>query len=197
MGLELQYIKDQTPISEEEKEGLLLFLDTNNELNEAEQKNITLAIEWTKKTSFYISDILSEEFLNRVHKNMFGDVWRWAGTYRKTNKNIGVDKFDISTELKKVFDDCRYWIENKTFNKDEIAIRLKHRIVLIHPYPNGNGRHSRLIGDILINKYFGLPVFSWSNNNLTNEGEARAKYLSALRKADNGNYEDLIIFARS
>lgn len=197
MGLTINYIADQTSISEEEKEGLLLPLDTTKELNEAEQKNILLAIEWTKKISPKIDELLSEEFIKRVHKKMFGDVWRWAGSYRKSNKNIGFDKFEISAELRKISEDCRYWIENNTFNEDEIAVRFKHRIVSIHPFPNGNGRHSRLMSDILIDRYFGKPLFSWSNKNLTSAGDARKLYLSSLRKADNGNYEDLVQFARS
>ena len=197
MGLELAYIEGQTPISEEEKEGLLITsIGVRAELDEFEQHNITNAIEWSRRISPGLDEILSEEFIKRVHKSMFGDVWGWAGQYRKTNKNIGVDTFDISVKLRELFDDCRYWIEHNKLTEDEIGVRFKHRIVLIHPFVNGNGRHSRLMGDIMISTYFKKPVFSWGSRNITKQGEGRTKYLTAIRKADTGSYDTLIEFAR-
>jgi Fic-DOC domain mobile mystery protein B len=198
MGLDLNYIEGQTPLSEEEKEGLKLrTVENRTDLDEAEQSNIVHAIEWTLHNSPKLPEILSEDYIKKVHKKMFGEVWKWAGAYRKTNKNLGVDKFEISTELRKVFDDCAFWIEHNTFSEEEIAIRFKHRIVLVHPFANGNGRHSRLLGDILISKFFRQPVFSWGSRSLIKKGEARASYLAALHKADEGNYQDLITFARN
>ncbi len=97
---------------------------------------------------------------------MFSDIWEWAGEFRNSNKNIGVDKFTIGIELKKLLDDCKYWIGNKIFSEDEIAVRLSHRMVLIHPFTNGNGRHSRLIADVLITKVFGKTYFTWGSKNL-------------------------------
>lgn len=197
MGLAFEYLEGQTPLREEEKEGLLPdSIGSRAELDEFEQQNIWDAREWLLRISPGLDEILSEEFIKRVHGKMFGDVWEWAGTYRSTNKNIGVDTFEISSELRKLFDDCRFWIGNKTMGDDEIAVRFKHRIVLVHPFANGNGRHSRLMGDILVNKYFKKPAFSWGAVNITKEGEARKKYLLAIRKADNGSYRDLIRFAR-
>ena len=128
---------------------------------------------------------------------MFKKVWRWAGTYRKSNKNIGVDKFEIPMQLRLLLDDTKYWIENKTFPEDEIALRFSHRLVKIHLFPNGNGRHSRLIADILINKGFGKDEFTWGSINLTHMGNVRTTYLNALKKADEGDYKDLLNFARS
>ena len=198
MGLEIKYIEGQTPLAEEENEGLIVrAIETRKELDEAEQRNIGNAIEWSLRISSQLDEILSEEFIKRVHRKMFDDVWKWAGSYRTTNKNLGVDKFDIPVELRKVSDDCKYWIENKSFTADEIAVRFKHRVVIVHPFANGNGRHSRLIGDILVNKYFKQPVFSWGSKSMIKPNDTREKYLSALRKADNGNYEDLIVFAKS
>ena len=192
------FSEGQTPLSEEEKEGILnLSIERREELDGAEQINIEKSLKWVRRISPKIDEILSEEFIKNIHKNMFDDVWNWAGLYRTTNKNPGCDKFEIGIELRKTFDDCRFWIENNTFTDDEIAVRLKHRIVLVHPFANGNGRHSRLMGDILISKYFKLPVFSWGGKDLSGTGEVRKKYLEALRKADNGKYEDLIAFARS
>ncbi|MFI5263212.1 MAG: mobile mystery protein B [Candidatus Kapaibacterium sp.] len=198
MGLTYHIPEGQTPLGEEEKEGILnLSIERREELDGAEQINIEKSLKWIRRISPKINEILSEEFIKTVHKNMFDDVWSWAGSYRTTNKNLGSDKFEIGIELRKTFDDCKFWIGNKTFIHDEIAVRLKHRIVVVHPFANGNGRHSRLMGDILINKYFKLPVFSWGGKDRSGSGEVRKKYLEALRKADNGKYEDLITFARS
>jgi Fic-DOC domain mobile mystery protein B len=145
MGLELEYTKGQTPIDEEEKAGLKIkSISTMGELDEFEQQNIEEAIQWTLKISPDAETVLSEAFINRVHKQMFGNVWDWAGTYRLSNKNMGVDYYHIRQELRTVLDDCKYWIKHEVFPPDEIAIRFKHALVSIHFYPNGNGRHSRL-----------------------------------------------------
>jgi Fic-DOC domain mobile mystery protein B len=197
MGLEFEYIPGQTPLDEDEKEGLKIHtITTRNELDEFEQLNIQKAVEWSIKRKFKLEYILTDEFIKELHKKMFGDVWNWAGEFRRTNKNIGADKYLIRTELKNLIDDCKYWIVHNTFTSDEIAIRFSHRIVKTHLFPNGNGRHSRLIADIIINHGFGGKVFSWGRTNLTNASEARTIYLKALREADDGNYESLIKFAR-
>jgi Fic-DOC domain mobile mystery protein B len=197
MGLDLNNIEGQTPLDEDEKEGLLIpTITTRGELDEFEQLGVEKANEWLLIKRFSINKILKEDFVKDLHKRMFNDIWRWAGEFRSTNKNIGVDKFMIGIELKNLFEDCIYWIENKTFSEDEIAVRLSHRMVLIHPFANGNGRHSRLMADILISKGFGNSYFTWGSVNLTREGEARTKYLEALRAADQNDYKPLIEFAR-
>jgi Fic-DOC domain mobile mystery protein B len=197
MGLNLEYIEGQTPIDEDEKEGLLIpTISTRGDLNEFEQVNIQQAIEWTIKDRFKMEEILTENFLLLVHRKMFGEVWEWAGRKRKTNKNIGVDKYEISSEIKKAIQDCRYWIDNKTFSADEIAIRFSHRIVQIHIFPNGNGRHSRLVADILISNVFSNPVFTWGRSDLSGAGFLRSEYLESIHHADDGNFESLIRFAR-
>lgn len=131
-----------------------------------------------------------------VHKRMFGSVWEWAGKKRKTNKNINVDKVQITVEIRKLIDDCRFWIENNTFRPDEIAIRFSHRLVKIHVFPNDNGRHSRLIADILISNVFNRPVFTWGHSDLGKKGSVRTEYLNAIYKADYDDYDSLIMFAR-
>ena len=148
-------------------------------------------------TDVKLDEILSEKFIQEVHKRMFGEVWKWAGKFRKSNKNIGVDKIQIPTELRKLFADCSYWIDHKVFEPDEIAIRFKHRLVQIHLFPNGNGRHSRLCADILISQGLKKPIFTWGSKNLSKRGELRKKYLEAIYAADSGDYELLIKFARS
>lgn len=198
MGLELNYINGQTPIDEDEKEGLLKkTISTRGELDEFEQLNIDEAKVWLLKTKLDLNKILSEEFIKELHSKMFGHVWRWAGSYRTSNKNIGVDKFEIPVQLKQLLDNTKYWIEHSTFSNDEIAIRFSHRLVQIHLFPNGNGRHSRLIADVLLTKGFGKSDFSWGSTNLSSASEARSKYLTALKQADEGDYSALIHFARS
>lgn len=197
MGLNLDYTDGQTPIDEDEKEGLLIkTISTLGELDEFEQLNVEKAIEWTLKRKLDCNKILTEDFVKGLHKRMFSDVWKWAGVFRTSNKNIGVDKFQIGIMLKNLFDDCHYWIEHKSLTEDEIAVRLSHRMVSIHPFSNGNGRHSRLIADILISNGLMKPHFTWGSKNLTKKGEARSKYLTALKEADGGDYKLLIEFAR-
>ncbi len=198
MGLSVQYIDGQTPLDEEEKEGLRIeTITTLRELDEFEQKNIEQTIIWYLSRSFKINQVLTESFIISVHRRMYGEVWKWAGQFRKTNKNIGVDKWDIPTSLRSLLDDTRYWVEMRIYTNDEIAIRFKHRLVCIHCFPNGNGRHSRLMGDILIHKILGETLFSWGAENLNITSEVRRQYLSAVKAADLGDYDPLIQFARS
>lgn len=197
MGLSLEYIEGQTPIDEEEREGLLIkTISTRGELDEFEQANIQEAVEWSLRRKFSREQILTEYFIMLLHKKMLGTVWEWAGKKRKTNKNIGVDKTQISVEIRKLLDDCMFWMENKTFPPDEIAIRFSHRLVRIHVFPNGNGRHSRLVADILISKVFDRPVFTWGHSDLSKKGSVRKEYLNAIYKADYDDYESLVQFAR-
>jgi Fic-DOC domain mobile mystery protein B len=198
MGLNLEYIDGQTPIDEEEKEGLLIpTIATRGELDEFEQQNIEQAVLWTLGRSFKPDTVFTEAFVRMVHKSMYANVWAWAGAFRKTNKNMGIDKWQIPTELRYLLDDVRYWHKNNTYQPDEIALRFKHRIVSIHCFANGNGRHSRLMADIIIEKIYKLPVFTWGAANLSREGDARAAYLLAVKAADKGDFSLLLAFARS
>jgi Fic-DOC domain mobile mystery protein B len=198
MGLDIDYIDGQTPLDEDEMEGLLIpSIATRAELDEFEQQNIEQAMQWTLGRSLKPGVIFTEDFIRTVHKRMYGDVWAWAGSFRKNNKNIGVDKWQIPIELKTLSDDAKYWYENNTFPPDEMALRFKHRLVSIHCFPNGNGRHSRLMADIIIDKIYGQPLFSWGTLKDTNEGDARKSYLKAVKTADQGDYSLLLAFARS
>ena len=147
--------------------------------------------------SFGPETIFTGAFACKVHERMYGDVWAWAGEFRKTNKNIGIDKWQIPAELKHLLDDAKYWLANKTYSQEEIAVRFKHRMVSIHCFPNGNGRHSRLMADIVIEKVFKQPVFTWGAGNLVKKGDSRATYLAAVKLADKGDIQPLIAFARS
>ncbi|WP_281297717.1 mobile mystery protein B [Flavobacterium limnophilum] len=198
MGLELLYKAGQTPLNEEEKDGLKIkSITTQGELDEFEQLNIEKAVEWTIHTNLKPDRILTEKFVKDLHKKMYGHVWKWAGEFRKSDKNIGVKWIQIGIELKNLIDDTKYWIANNTFSPEEISIRFKHRIVAIHCFPNGNGRHSRMMADIIIESIFNKELFSWHNSNMINADKTRKEYIAALRKADDGNINPLIEFARN
>lgn len=198
MGLELDYNNGQTPLDEEEKEGLKIkSITTQAELDEFEQFNIEKAVEWTIHTKLSFEKILTERFVKDLHKKMYGDVWKWTGEFRKTEKNLGVPWTQIGIELKKLLDDTKYWIENRTFSPEEIAIRFKHRIVSIHCFANGNGRHSRIMADIIMESIFRSEAFSWHQSNMVKASETRKKYINALKEADKGNIVPLIEFAKN
>lgn len=198
MGLDFDYINGQMFLDEEEKDSLLILtIATTGELDEFEQQNIEKAVQWILGRTFKPELFFTEDFVRMLHKRMYADVWAWAGEFRKTNKNIGVDKWKIPSDLKYLLDDAKYWHENNTYTQDEIAVRFKHRIVSIHCFPNGNGRHSRLLADIIIEKIYKQPVFSWGTANLSDEGDTRKSYLKAVKTADTGDYSLLLAFARS
>lgn len=180
-----------TLISTEEREGLIpSYITLRGELNEAEQANILEADAWAFSRK---RNVLDQRFLNTLHKRMYGNVWRWAGAYRKSQKNIGVEYYKIPTELRALLDDCRYWRDRDTYSLDEIAARFHHRLVSIHCYPNGNGRHARLAADMLL-RSLERDRFSWGSANLIDAGATRATYVAALRAADNHDYRPLFAF---
>lgn len=190
--------EDATPLEPQEREGLLqTWITHRRDLNEAEEENIVEGAAWARgRRRLPIERMLSEDFMRMLHKRMFGDVWQWAGTFRATERNIGIQAYRIGIELASLLNDVRYWIEHETFPPNEIAIRFHHRFVAIHPFPNGNGRHARLAADLLIERLGGSP-FSWGGGSLANVGELRARYVAALRAADNHDIAPLIEFARS
>lgn len=184
-----------TPLTAEECEQLIpAYITLRHELNEAEQINIGQALRWAAARKK--RDVLDQNFLRQLHKRMFGDVWRWAGQYRTSARNIGVDAYRITMDVHQAIDDACYWIEHKTYPPDEIAVRFSHRLVAIHPFPNGNGRFSRLIGDLLAQQLEQEP-FTWGRANLVDAGETRVRYIEALRAADNHDIKPLLLFARS
>lgn len=198
MGLELEYINGQTPIEEEELQGLLIkTITTRGELDEFEQKNIEEAMLWTMQRTFRKEKVLTESFIRSLHKRMYGNVWSWAGKFRKTERNIGIDSKHISVSLKNLLDDTLLWLQNNTFSYDEIAVRFKHRLVSIHCFPNGNGRHSRLMADIIIEKICKEPRFTWSRGDLSKKSQMRDVYIAAVKEGDKNNYQPLLAFARS
>ena len=198
MGLTIKYIDGQTPLNEEEKDGLrILSITTREELDEFEQLNIEKAIQWTFGKKIKTEQLFSEKFIKELHKRMYGDVWKWAGTFRTSEKNLGIKKYLIAIELKQLLDDAIFWKENSVYNPEELAIRFKHRLVSIHCFANGNGRHSRLMADLIMEKLYSNNFFSWGSTNLVKATETRSNYIQAVRKADNNDIEPLILFAKS
>jgi Fic-DOC domain mobile mystery protein B len=184
-----------TPLSPEELADLIPSLATKQELNEWERENILLAREWAIGDRTSLKNIASDEFVRKLHGKMFDQTWKWAGQYRRTEKNIGMPVHEIREKLAASFGDVRYWIEKRTFSADEIAVRFHHRLAFIHPFVNGNGRHARLMADVLVMK-LGRPAFTWGSSDLVKPGEARARYLEAIRAADGGDIPPLLEFAR-
>ncbi|KAB2928443.1 MAG: mobile mystery protein B [Dechloromonas sp.] len=195
----LDYPAGATPLDADELASLIpAHLTTQGELNEWEQLNIGEGDKWARKQR---KDILGEDFLRQLHRRMFGETWKWAGEFRKSDKNIGVDWHYIGVELKKLFDDVRYQIEHATFPADEIAVRFHHRLVAIHAFPNGNGRHARLMADLLAER-LGQPRFTWGSrrlvkDSLTDASPIRRDYIAALQAADARDIAPLLAFARS
>jgi Fic-DOC domain mobile mystery protein B len=185
---------DATPLTAEEREGLFpSHVTLRSELNELEQQNIieAEAVIFTRRRN-----PMTEAFALRLHRQMFGKVWKWAGKYRTSNKNLGVNYYEIQPQLRSVFDNIQYWIDHETFPTDEIAVRFHRDIVWIHPFPNGNGRWSRLMADLLVTR-LGRPRFSWGGSTLRAPDETRRAYIEALHAADNHDHGPLIQFARS
>ncbi|KAG1682753.1 Adenosine monophosphate-protein transferase Fic [Nymphon striatum] len=185
-----------TTLEPEEVEGLIpTHVVNRDQLNELEQQNITEASIWLMTAR--LSKINSDANLKKLHKQMFGQIWKWAGKFRHTGKNIGVDAYKIPVELRNLCDDVDTWIEFSSYPEEEIAVRFHHRLVYIHLFPNGNGRHARLATDVLLNKQFKRPSFTWGSGIIDEEGEIRHRYIKALRMADKGDYKTLSEFVKS
>ena len=183
-----------TPIEPDDLTDLIPSLKTRQELNEFEQRNIAKARAWARRSRKLRKDLLNIESLKLLHKMMFDETWKWSGRFRTRQTNIGVEPYQISNQLANLCADAKVWIEHKMFSSTVFAIRFHYRLVSIHPFINGNGRHARLVADLLM-IYASEPPFKWGGKSLDVEGETRAQYLAALKKADRGNYDELISFA--
>ena len=185
---------DVTPLDVDEKEGLRFkHITTRGELDQLEQANIVEGLQWLKKQSN--ADILSEGFVCDLHKRLFGQVWKWAGVFRQTEKSNGVDPVQIAIQLRQLLDDTRYWIEYETYPPMELAARFHHKLVLIHLFPNGNGRHARIMADAILTKLIGAPAIDWAGGyQLENMNERRDQYIAALRAADKHDFSKLLEF---
>lgn len=183
-----------TPLDPDEMEGLrFAHITTRGELDQLEQANIVEGMQWLKKQKK--PDILSERFVCDLHKRLFGQIWKWAGAFRKTEKNIGVDPIQIAVQLRLLLDDACYWLEHETYPPIELAARFHHKLVLIHPFPNGNGRHSRIMADAMLTKLMDAPAIDWAGGyKLDDMNERREQYIAALRAADKHDFSKLLRF---
>lgn len=192
MGPDLTYAPGATPLDPDECAALIpRHIATQGDLNEWELQNIIEGAQWAAGRRG--TDILSLEFMRELHRKMLGKTWRWAGSFRTTEKNIGVAPEQIGVQMRNLVDDIRYQLEHRTFPIRELAARFHHRLVSIHPFANGNGRFARLMTDLLLERN-GEPPFAWGNADLVAAGEARDRYISALRAADGRDYGLLLEF---
>jgi Fic-DOC domain mobile mystery protein B len=194
MTFEILPIGDgHTALSEEDAEGLIpTYVSTRGELFEAEQRNIADVLLRAAPT---VDRLLDDSYLRKLHRSMFDQVWRWAGTYRVRETNIGIDPKEISTAVRNLVDDARTWID-LSVDPDDVAVRFHHRLVSIHAFPNGNGRHGRIYADYLV-QAIGSTPFTWGFHLGLETEQLRARYLRALRNADREDYDELLVFARS
>lgn len=186
----------QTPIDPDEREGLIPDIATRDELNALEAANIAVAVAWLRRARS--ANPLSTAFLKLLHKKMFSKVWKWAGKYRRSEKNLGGPWETVPLRVEELVRDVAVQVKEKFFSADEIAVRYHHRLVFfIHPFPNGNGRHARMATDLLLARVLGRPAFSWGSAALGQGGDARPRYIDALRQADGRDYAGLLSFVRS
>jgi len=195
MALMLACATGQTPLDADEAAQLIpRHIATQGALNEWEQLNIQSALRWANGTRKIV--VLSEDFCRTLHKRMFSKTWKWAGKFRQFDKNIGCDWQQVPMRLRQLLDNTQYWLTEQVYPVDAAAARFHHQLVLLHAFPNGNGRHARLMTDCLLSQC-AAQAFSWGRSDLLEAGAARARYLAALRAADAGDIASLLQFVRS
>lgn len=183
------------PLDHDELQGLKHpHVNSRGTLDYLEAENIRKAIKWAFDQKH--KNLITSEFIRKLHRRMFGDVWKWAGQYRKTEKNIGIIAWNISTAVYELCHDVQAQVSHKSYPPDELAARFHFKLVYIHPFPNGNGRLGRVMTDLLLAS-LGEPHFTWGNKDLTQQNDTREKYIRALRAADEHNYKPLFDFVRS
>lgn len=192
--MKFYYPKGATPIDADELAALIpQYITTQHELNVVEGKNILKAEKWAIKKK----EILSDIFVKKLHEHMFNETWKWAGEFRKSEKNIGVTWEKIPVAVKELCENVKYQLKYDVYSKDEIVVRFHHKLTYIHPFPNGNGRHARIMADLLIMS-IGEKRFSWGpEQEIAKDGTRRKYYIEALQMADQGDVSQLLKFARS
>lgn len=187
-----------TPLDEDERLALIPSISTRAELNEVERMNINEARVWAMRPSVLKrADLLTDDFARELHRRMFNGVWRWAGRYRTTGKNIGWEVHRLTEGVHNALADAQAWLDYSTYSLPEVAVRLHHQLVVIHPWPNGNGRHARLLADIVIAARKGQELTWGAGADIGAGGDVHQRYIDAARQADAGNYAPLLEFARS
>jgi Fic-DOC domain mobile mystery protein B len=189
----MEYPDGATPLDPNEMGGLKFkHVTTRGELDQLEQVNIESGLRWLTRQR---ADVLTNDFAVTLHKHLFGDVWDWAGSFRRTGKNIGIEPIHIGVQLRALMDDAAFWVKQKTYPPSEAAIRLHHRLTYIHPFPNGNGRHARIMADAVLERTYKAEPIDWAGGyDLQKMNDRRATYIAALKAADRGDMGPLIAF---
>ncbi|MFT5711700.1 MAG: Fic-DOC domain mobile mystery protein B [Glaciecola sp.] len=192
--IEQQEPDGATPLGPDEKAGLLhTHVETRDELNELESANIMQGLAWAGSLrNVTVEQVMNRDFIEELHSRLFGEVWSWAGKYRTRELNIGCDPIYIGPNLHNLLEDIKTWIEFDHFSPLELSARVQHGLVKIHPFPNGNGRHSRIVTDCLRILVLGLPRMKWAAGNLEQQNEERRQYIHCLRKADGGDFAPFV-----
>ena len=189
---------DATPLSEDEQQALIPSILTRANLNRFERANIDEARTWAmRQRNLKRTDLLTDDFARELHRRMFNHVWRWAGRYRTTEKNLGREVHRLTEGVHNALADARTQLEHSAYPLPEVAVRLHHQLVLIHPWANGNGRHARLMADVIVASRGGEALTWGARSDLVAMGEVRQRYIDAVRQADQGNLGPLLSFARS
>jgi Fic-DOC domain mobile mystery protein B len=193
----MDYPEGATPLDPDDMEGLKFrHVTTRAELDHLEQVNIESGLAWLDRKKNI--EVLSENFARELHKKLFGDVWKWAGTFRKTEKSIGIDPRQVAVQFRQLLGDTQFWVDNETFDPLEIAARFHHRTVYIHLFPNGNGRHARIMADTILTNIYDLSPIDWeAGYDLQSMNKRRKQYIAALRAADDGDFEQLLEFVNT
>lgn len=191
----LEYPEGATPLDPNELGGLKYkHISTQGELDQLEQANISSGLSWLGRQR---AQVLTNDFVITLHKRLFGEVWDWAGTFRETGKNIGIDPLHISVAVRTLMDDVKYWADHKAYSPIEAAVRFHHRLVEIHPFPNGNGRHARIMADVILDRVYRAKPIDWAGgHDLQKMNLRRVAYIAALKSADGGNYAPLLTFCK-
>ena len=190
----MDHPESAAPLDPDQGEGLKFpHVETRAELDQLEQQNIQDGLKWLSRQRKF-DELLNEGFVLALHQNLFGAVWDWVGKYRRTEKNIGVNPIYISIEVRNLLDDAKYWIEHQTYSREEFAARLHHRLVQIHPFANGNGRHARIFTDAILERELNQKPINWSTSGSVDDEAHRQNYLKALGAADGGEYQLMIDF---
>ncbi|MFT4929352.1 MAG: Fic-DOC domain mobile mystery protein B [Phenylobacterium sp.] len=190
--LTAELIDGATPLDPDEMAGLKFkHITVRQQLDELEQANIVQGMLWLKKHNR--QNYLTIDFTLALHKALFGQVWQWAGSFRTTEKNIGIDPLHICVALRNLLDDVTVWAQYNSYPPQEAILRFHHKLVQIHPFPNGNGRFSRIFADLIAQQVFQCRTVQWGGRALDKVSQVRMDYIKALRQADAGDLEPLML----
>ena len=179
----------ETPL--DDLSGALVDIKTRQELDELEHKNNNKAYaKYLLMNPSKKALPMTYQSLCEIHKDMFGEVWSWAGEKRTSEKNLGVSPVKIGSEIHRFLHELHQW-EKEGAPPSEIAAKMHHRLVAVHPFENGNGRWARLVTNLYLHKN-GQPLIQWPTDPDFVEKVFRPQYLAALKSADKGDYKPLL-----